>query len=207
MRGAGVQRTCRGLRGPWVVSALLGLAACAQGGASSQGAGGTRAEAGAGQEEPLESGAAFGRTMLRVHNQVRAEARPTPVPPLPPLTWSEAAERTAQAWARQCDYQHNPQRGPFGENLAAASPGAMSTRQVVEGWASEAADYHPARNSCAPGKVCGHYTQLVWRDTRQLGCAVQRCTRNSPFGARFPVWDFWVCNYAPPGNVVGRRPY
>jgi hypothetical protein len=55
------------------------------------------------------------------------------------------------------------------------------------------------------GQVCGHYTQRVGRETRQVGCAWAQCTRNSPF--RVSTWYLWVCNYALPGNFVGERPY
>jgi hypothetical protein len=104
-------------------------------------------------------------------------------------------------------YQHNAGRGNLGENIAASSPGHWpSIAEVVQAWASEAADYDYASNSCAPGKACGHYTQIVWRDSTLLGCAYARCTTNSPFDG-VPTWDFWVCDYSPPGNWVGQRPY
>jgi pathogenesis-related protein 1 len=150
---------------------------------------------------------AFARELLEAHNQARASARPTPQPPLPPLRWSAEAAKVAASWAARCTFEHNPERGPFGENLAAATPGAWTTPDAVMDWNSEAAHYDLARNSCARGKVCGHYTQLVWRNTTHVGCAKQTCTKNSPFGREFPTWEFWVCNYAPPGNVVGEKPY
>jgi pathogenesis-related protein 1 len=45
--------------------------------------------------------------------------------------------------------------------------------------------------------VCGHYTQIVWRDTTSVGCAAQSC----------PQGEIWVCDYSPPGNYVGQHPY
>jgi hypothetical protein len=79
---------------------------------------------------------------------------------------------------------------------------------VVAAWSGEAADYDHAANSCAEGKQCGHYTQLVWRGTARVGCAHRVCTINWPFGPATPgSWDFWVCDYEPPGNFVGQRPY
>lgn len=55
-------------------------------------------------------------------------------------------------------------------------------------------------------KQCGHYTQIVWRNTTHVGCATKVCDKNSPFQG-FTRWQFWVCNYSPPGNFVGQRPY
>lgn len=146
--------------------------------------------------------------MVAAHNQARASAKPTPSPALPALTWSPEAAKVAQSWASQCRFEHNPKRGPYGENLAAAAPpGSKTNAQAVQDWASEAADYAYSKNTCAAGKVCGHYTQLVWRNTTQVGCATVTCTKNSPFGAQFPTWQLWVCDYSPPGNYVGEKPY
>jgi pathogenesis-related protein 1 len=162
--------------------------------------------AGAKEKRPTAPNA-FARDMLEAHNQARASARPTPKPALPALEWSAEATKTAEAWAANCSFAHNPNRGAFGENLAAATPGSWKTADVVKDWNSEAAHYNPSKNTCAPGKVCGHYTQLVWRNTTHVGCAMRTCTKNSPFGKDFPKWEFWVCDYAPPGNFLGQRPY
>jgi pathogenesis-related protein 1 len=152
--------------------------------------------------------ATLAKEMVAAHNQVRASAKPKPSSPLPPLTWSPEAAKVAQAWANQCKFEHNRNRGKYGENLAAAAPpGSKTNPGAVMDWASEAADYSYSSNKCAPGKVCGHYTQLVWRDTTQVGCATVICTKNSPFGAQFPKWQLWVCDYTPPGNFVGQKPY
>lgn len=154
---------------------------------------------------------------LAAHNAVRAGTfpgvplRPAPSPPLPPLRWSAAAAAAALAQASACVYAHGSGRGadgtPRGENLAASTPGRWSTpAAVVAEWASEWADYAPARRGCAPGRACGHYTQLVWRATTAVGCARATCRVNAPFGGA-PTWDFYVCQYEPPGNVIGQRPY
>jgi pathogenesis-related protein 1 len=147
------------------------------------------------------------RDAISAHNAVRAHASPAPTPPLPDMQWSADAESVARAWAEHCVYQHNSGRGNLGENIAANSPGAFkSITDVVGAWASEVSDYDYASNSCAPGKDCGHYTQIVWRDSSVVGCAYARCTQNSPF-SQFAVWDFWVCDYSPPGNWIGQHPY
>jgi uncharacterized protein YkwD len=149
----------------------------------------------------------FEREMINAHNQVRISANnPIPNPPLPTLQWSATAASTAQAWADKCQTTHNPNRGNLGENIAFATPNALTTSGVVQSWASEASNYNHGTNACAPGKVCGHYTQLVWRSTTHVGCASKVCDQNSPF-AGFTRWQLWVCNYSPPGNFVGQRPY
>ena len=179
---------------------LTSLAAGATGCGTSEAATKHGANTGAGSNPATEMPAA--------HNKARASAKPTPKPALPPLTWSPEAAKVAQAYAAECKFEHNKNRGKYGENLAAAAPpGSKTNAEAVEDWASEASDYSYASNTCAPGKVCGHYTQVVWRDTKHVGCATVMCNKNSPFGSQFPTWQLWVCNYTPPGNFVGQKPY
>jgi hypothetical protein len=147
--------------------------------------------------------------LLEAHNAVRASARPVPEPRLPPLTWSATATSAARKWARRCRYEHDPQLRAqgLGQNIAAFSrPGRTTAAQVVALWAAEAKSYDYARKSCRAGAVCGHYTQLVWRATTQVGCARQVCSTNSPFSGA-ARWELWVCDYRQPGNVIGHRPY
>jgi uncharacterized protein YkwD len=146
---------------------------------------------------------------LDTQNAVRRNAQqPVPNPPLPPLTWSAGAAAVAQAWADNCNYMHNSGRGDRGENIAAsAPPGRWTLADAVAAWAGEAPDYDYATNTCAAGQQCGHYTQLVWRGTTRAGCAHRLCTTNSPFLPQAANWDYWVCDYEPPGNWVGQKPY
>ena len=143
------------------------------------------------------------------HNAVRAGVATSP--PLAPLAWSASLADTARSWAAQCrDTQapigmidHNPGRSTghpwyVGENIYAASWPAPP-QSAVTSWASEVAFYDYARNSCAAGQVCGHYTQLVWRTTAFVGCARSYCP-----GLAYA--HSVVCNYGPGGNTGG-RPY
>ena len=144
--------------------------------------------------------------IVAAHNAVRAGVQPAASPPLANMQWSDEDAAVAKAYAAKCVFAHNPQRGQRGENIYAAGGGGStmkSPKAVVDSWASEAKNYTYATNQCSG--VCGHYTQVVWRESVKVGCAAQRCTTNSPFGGG--AWEFWVCNYSPPGNFNGRKPY
>lgn len=143
--------------------------------------------------------------IVAAHNLARSRVQPAAPSPIPPLEWSETDAAVARDYAARCNYAHNPNRGPRGENIYASSGLKNTPAQVVLAWESEKDDYNYAANSCAPGKACGHYTQVVWAQTTTVGCAVQSCSVNSPFGGG--SWELWVCDYSPAGNFNGRRPY
>ena len=144
--------------------------------------------------------------MLAAHNAARASVDPPAATPIPPLEWSEELADMATAYAKQCNFEHsdNPD---YGENLFASTV-STTPAGVVKPWVDEKADYDYATNTCNADAVCGHYTQVVWADSLRVGCGVAECTENSPFdGAPSPRWFHWVCNYDPPGNFVGQKPY
>lgn len=143
------------------------------------------------------------RSNLMAHNAARRQVTPASTMPIPPLTWSTTLAATAQAYSSQCIWQHSGAAG-LGENLAAAAPWSDQHLASAMNWASENVNYVYASNSCPSGQ-CGHYTQMVWAATTQLGCGTSNCSSGSPF-AGFPQWTNTVCNYTPPGNN-GQRPY
>ncbi|HEV1287898.1 MAG TPA: CAP domain-containing protein [Bryobacteraceae bacterium] len=130
--------------------------------------------------------------MLAAHNAVRARAK------VPPLMWSDKLAAEAQRWASRLlagnKFDHNPD-SHYGENLFDIRGDSVSPAFVVSAWGSEVKDYDYASNTCR--RVCGHYTQIVWASTKQVGCGVARDSRR----------EVWVCNYDPPGNWIGKRPY
>jgi len=153
--------------------------------------------------EPVAEGEP--ETMLGVtaaHNQVRAFLSKTLDKPLSPLVWDAEVAKVAQAYADGCAYGHS--QGEYGENLYAAAGKLASAQEVVGAWAAEVENYDYASGSCS-GK-CGHYTQVVWRDSQRVGCGVAECKTGSPFEG-FTEWQYWVCNYDPPGNWQGEKPY
>ncbi|KAG6016407.1 hypothetical protein E4U43_003691 [Claviceps pusilla] len=87
-----------------------------------------------------------------------------------------------------CLFAHSG--GPYGENLAR---GYADVTASVEAWGEEAAayDYRGAAFSLGTG----HFTQLVWKDTTDVGCGRRWCGREG--------W-YLVCEYWPRGNIVGR---
>jgi hypothetical protein len=152
--------------------------------------------------------------LLSSHNVVRKDAEPTAVPALGPLTWSTTRASAAQSYANNCTFQHSPGAvmGQYGENLYASSnipvPIRPTPATAVFSWSSEQQYYDYASNVCSapnPPGTCGHYTQLVWRPSTQLGCGIKFCQVNSPFGPSFPDWYIWVCQYD--SIQTGARPY
>lgn len=140
--------------------------------------------------------------MVAAHNAVRSGVQPAPDVPLPMMEWDADIAAVAQAWADRCDFNHSDNQ--YGENLYVSSAENEGTR-AVESWAEEVDDYQYESNQCRPGAMCGHYTQIVWRDSTKVGCAFTDCANLT--GAGFGSGRLWVCNYDPPGNWVGEWPY
>jgi hypothetical protein len=148
--------------------------------------------------------------MLDAHNLVRCGVSPT-AQVMPPLVWDAALEATAQAWAAGCVdlvaplglLDHNPDRSddhPFyvGENIYGTGGAVATPAAAVALWAAEAANYNFANNTCSG--ICGHYTQIVWANTRKVGCARYNCSA-------LQYHSTIVCDYGPGGNIGGQRPY
>ncbi|TVU28883.1 hypothetical protein EJB05_20419, partial [Eragrostis curvula] len=119
---------------------------------------------------------------------------------LPPLLWDERVASYARWYAQSrrgdCALVHSS--GPYGENLFWGSGTGWAPAQAVGAWLSERPRYNYWSNSCNGG-MCGHYTQIMWRNTRRVGCAMVTCYNGRG--------TFITCNYDPPGNYVGVRPY
>ncbi|KAF8404818.1 hypothetical protein HHK36_009708 [Tetracentron sinense] len=114
------------------------------------------------------------------------------------ITWDNNVAAYAQNYANQrigdCALKHSG--GRYGENIAVGS-GDFTGIAAVNLWVSEKNNYNYNSNSCVGGE-CLHYTQVVWRNSVRVGCARVRCNNG---------WFFITCNYDPPGNYVGQRPY
>lgn len=164
------------------------------------------------------------------HNNVRAMVQTTPsLPPLvwSPTIAAYAQEWADNLASTACNApmhrsSSDLQKKGYGENLAAfigvGPSGSVSTvQQAVDSWAGEvscwtygtiSAPGYPGTEKCNQtcymamhSDGCGHYTQIVWRKSTELGCGVATC--NSTRGKA----DIWICNYSPAGNFVGQTPY
>lgn len=109
----------------------------------------------------------------------------------PPMTWSKAAAASAQEWANQCNFSHPGGHG-YGENLAWGT--SMSPARAAQMWYDEVGAYD--WNNPGFSQATGHFTQVVWQSTTQIGCGMAQCGNRT----------FIVCRYAPPGNYEGQFP-
>lgn len=199
-------------------------------------AAGSDADAGSpgGEDEPDlasgETGLFVGATAA--HNAIRQQASAAEgiEPALPDLTWSDELAVVAQDWAdtlttEECGSIGHRPNGRLGENIAARGSRGLSLEPMppedaVQGWADEVDCWTYGRITGGNPSVqggeqceqqciadlnstgCGHYTQLVWANTRQVGCGYSTCETNDGF-----LFEVWVCNYDPPGNVISQFPY
>ena len=123
------------------------------------------------------------------------------------LRWAEDLAARAQARATYlaahgCLLEHGPLPEDVGENLYQAGPlhaegranalFAVTATAVVDVWGAESANYSPERDTCASNRQCGHYTQMVWAATEEVGCGMSVCPT---------LGQVWVCNYRPAGNI------
>lgn len=111
------------------------------------------------------------------------------------LTWSARLADVAQHWAnalrdRGCMFGHSG--GTYGENLAAGTSGTLDPGSVVKMWYDEIAEYHFPDGGFS--MKTGHFTQVVWRGTREVGCGRTQCKG----------MDIFVCEYSPAGNWEGQ---
>lgn len=138
--------------------------------------------------------------LLTAHNSERALVG------APPLRWAESLETEARTWARSLivsdRFAHDPAPHGHGENLWTGWGGrAWTPEDMVGEWAAEKSNYRhgpfPAVSRTGNWIDVAHYTQMIWRDTTHVGCAVETRRDRSVL----------ACRYAPPGNIDGRIAY
>ena len=137
---------------------------------------------------PAAAKGSVAQRFVAAHNAARAKHCAGP------LTWSSKLAAYAQRWAdtlkaKGCLFGHSG--GPYGENLGAGTEGVLDPEATVAMWYDEVKLYRFPDGGFS--MKTGHFTQLVWRSTKQVGCGHSVCNGN----------DIWVCEYDPPGNYDG----
>ena len=141
----------------------------------------------------------FEQRLLDAHDRARAETG------APPLRWDPALASAAAAYgpalAAQVKLSHSePRSRPGqGENLWMGTRGAYSLEEMAGSWVDEKklfrAGIFPDVSTSGHWSDVAHYTQMIWRGSDRIGCALY------PSGG----WDYLICRYAPAGNVVGQK--
>ena len=146
---------------------------------------------------PVQSEPGFAGSVLAVHNRERARLG------LPGLRWNDKLAYQAEQWARKLasegELHHaNGQEGSgAGENLWMGTAGYYSTEKIIGAFIDERAQFVPGRfphvSRSGHWEDVGHYTQVIWPDTREVGCAM----------AEARGYEVMVCRYWPAGNWIG----
>ncbi|XP_053567086.1 serotriflin-like [Bombina bombina] len=137
--------------------------------------------------------------IVDTHNNLRRKASP-PAKNMLKMIWNNEAAKTAERWAKTCNQHHSPtevrQIPNFGcgENLFLSSFKA-SWKDVIESFYSEVVDFQFGKGAKIDGQEIGHYTQVMWYSSYQVGCYVAECPSSQ-------YQYYYVCHYCPSGNNV-----
>lgn len=142
------------------------------------------------------------QTILAVHNSERSSVG------VVSLSWSSSLAKDAQSWTNSLSQTCIPShansviRKGKGENIWAGYGYDMwNISEMITDWVAEKQTYRHETNTCAPGAMCGHYTQVVWSTTTEVGCGMTTCSQDGVEGKIF------VCRYNPAGNISNKQPY
>uniref|UniRef100_A0A8C9SBC0 Cysteine-rich secretory protein LCCL domain containing 1b n=1 Tax=Scleropages formosus TaxID=113540 RepID=A0A8C9SBC0_SCLFO len=156
------------------------------------------------------------KLILDLHNKLRGQVYP-PASNMEYMVWDTELERSAEAWAHACRWEHGPANlmRHIGQNLGAHWGRDRPPTFHVQAWYDEVRYYsYPYPQECnsycpfrCSGPVCTHYTQMVWASSNRIGCAINVCYNMNVWGMIWAKAVYLVCNYSPPGNWWGHAPY
>ena len=134
------------------------------------------------------------KDLLSTHNYYRSRHQ------VGDLKWNNEIQEIAQAYSEKIAPGHSlihstsTYKGEsLGENLY-MSYGGINGEQASNSWYNEVNNYDFSSHSSAEGKVTGHFTQLVWKGSKEIGCG----------SACDGTYCVCCCNYYPAGNFIGR---
>ena len=143
------------------------------------------------------------QAILDHHNHARQEVG------VQPLIWSTRLAEYAQSWAdylsinNTCTMKHSScidnDGNKIGENLWWGS--SYSFYKPIDasiGWLGEKEYYLYQQFGQLTEKPIGHYTQMVWKNTKEIGVGIAYCANGGMI---------IVASYNPPGNWIGEYPY
>jgi hypothetical protein len=136
--------------------------------------------------------------LLLAHNRERAAVG------APPLRWDPNLAASAASYgpqlARLGRLVHSPRDARPGqrENLAMDLSFRATPEDLVGLWLAEKRLFtpglFPAVSRTGNWNDVAHYTQMIWKGTTHVGCAIHEANG----------WDYLICRYSPPGNADGR---
>ncbi|XP_073530133.1 cysteine-rich venom protein-like [Phyllobates terribilis] len=134
--------------------------------------------------------------ILDVHNNYRSQAVPSASNMLK-MVWNSEAAKTAGDWAKQCKLGHSSPDSRVITNFKCGEQVFLSSfmvpwSTVIDSWHSEYVDFIYGFGAVSTLEV-GHYTQLMWATSYQMGCDLAEC-------ASGPSKYIYVCHVCPAGN-------
>lgn len=133
------------------------------------------------------------------HNRIRADVGTKPV------TWNESLAQGAINYANQCSWGHsspaNRMEGStlLGENLWMGTYTAFPDSQSIKSWENEKKDYQypDSLNTHKGNSVIGHYTQIINKNVKEIGCGCVKCDNMTTPSGNKKNMKMCVCRYNP----------
>mmetsp|Transcript_7078 Transcript_7078/g.17100 ORF Transcript_7078/g.17100 Transcript_7078/m.17100 type:complete len:333 (-) Transcript_7078:7-1005(-) len=171
----------------------------------------------------LTAGGSLNEDFLRAHNVVRANGG------LPSVAWNSALQSLAEThldkmitggcYIEHSDVDERLDAAGFeyvGENLYKVEGMVPTGVDVVDAWYAELSDYtygvvgdYCVKEKCEdrsdPPCILGHFTQVMWSSTTDIGCALRKCDAGA--GKAGAATYISICQYGPGGNIVGELPF
>lgn len=145
----------------------------------------------------------YQQAILDHHNSHRANHS------APALKWGSAMATNAERWAKQCSFTHNTDntvnKAHFGQNLLVGISSSTIGPGVSDYWYNNEMPYFHWYGQANPDfstfEDYGHFSQMVWKNSKTVGCYTADCSAHGVSGVGSGIAPYLtVCNYWPPGT-------